>query len=48
LAIADAAFEAAYPRIGLPATYVIDDDGRVAAIFNGILDRESLEELVFD
>lgn len=47
LAIADPAFDAAYPRIGLPATYVIDDDGRVAAIFNGILDRESLEELVF-
>ncbi|MGH8945339.1 MAG: TlpA family protein disulfide reductase [Acidimicrobiia bacterium] len=47
LAIADAAFDAAYPRIGLPATYVIDADGIVDEIFNGILDRETLEELVF-
>lgn len=47
LGIADSAFEAAYPRIGLPATYIIDSDGRVDEVFNGVLNRETLEELVF-
>ncbi len=47
LGIADPAFEAAYPRIGLPATYIIDADGRVKEVFNGILDRQTLERLVF-
>lgn len=46
LGIADPAFEAAYPRIGLPATYVIGSDGRIDEVFNGILDQETLEELV--
>lgn len=46
LGIADPSFEAAYPRIGLPATYVIGSDGRVDEVFNGILDRETLEGLI--
>ena len=47
LGIADPAFEAAYPRIGLPTTYIIGADGRVEEVFNGILDRQTLERLVF-
>jgi thiol-disulfide isomerase/thioredoxin len=47
LGIADAAFEAAYPRIGLPVTFVIASDGRVQEVFNGILDQQTLERLVF-
>lgn len=46
LALGDGAFEEAYPRIGLPATYVIGDDGVVRALHNGILDKETLEALV--
>lgn len=46
LAIADSGFEASYPHIGLPATYVIDPDGRVAVIFNGVLDEDDLEGFV--
>jgi thiol-disulfide isomerase/thioredoxin len=45
LALGNPDFEAAYPRIGLPATYVIGADGRVKEVFNGILDRETLESL---
>jgi len=45
LGIGDAAFEAAYPRLGLPVTYVIDDAGTVIEIFNGIVDQETLENL---
>lgn len=46
MALGDEAFEAAYPRIGLPVTYVIDGDGLVTDVFNGILDYETLVELV--
>lgn len=46
LAMADAGFDAAYPRIGLPATYVIGPNGRVDEIFNGIVDQQTLEELI--
>lgn len=40
-------FEDAYPNLGLPATYVIDESGTVTEIFNGIVDEEILEDLVF-
>lgn len=46
MALGDASFEEAYPRIGLPVTYIIDSDGVVAQAFNGILDQETLEALV--
>lgn len=46
LAIADPGFDAAYPHIGLPATYLIGADGLVDRIYNGIVDRETLEQLV--
>lgn len=46
LAFGTPEFEAAYPRIGLPVTYVIDGDGRVSEIYNGIVDQETLERLV--
>lgn len=45
LAIGDTAFEEAYPRLGLPVTYVIDDSGTVVEVFNGIVDEETLAEL---
>ena len=45
LGMGDAVFEAAYPRFGLPVTYVIDDAGTVIEIFNGIVDQETLEDL---
>lgn len=46
MALGDAHFEAAYPRIGLPVTYIIDTDGVVAEAFDGRLDQETLEALV--
>lgn len=46
LALGNPDFEVAYPRIGLPVTYVIGSDGRVDEVFNGILDRETLERLI--
>jgi hypothetical protein len=45
LAMGDRAFEAAYPRLGLPVTYFIDSDGTVTDIHNGIIDIETLEEI---
>lgn len=47
LAMGTTGFEDAYPNLGLPATYIIDADGTVTDIFNGIVDDEILEELVF-
>lgn len=46
LALGTAAFEDAYPAPGLPVTYVIGSSGRVERVFNGIVDREVLAELV--
>lgn len=46
LALGNPDFEASYPRIGLPVTYVIGADGRVDEIHNGIVDQEILERLV--
>jgi thiol-disulfide isomerase/thioredoxin len=35
-----------YPTFGLPATYFLNSDGEIVEVFNGILDKELLEELV--
>lgn len=43
LALGTEQIEEAYPRLGLPVTYVIDEDGVVARIFNGIVDEAALE-----
>jgi thiol-disulfide isomerase/thioredoxin len=45
LAFGDDAFDQAYPNFGLPVTYLLDADGGVTDVFNGILTPESLEEL---
>ncbi len=45
LALGNEAFESAYPGFGLPATYIIDSTGRVAAVHIGILDAEDLAEI---
>ena len=39
-------FEAAYPRIGLPVTYIIGSNGIVKDWFNGILTQETLTDLL--
>lgn len=46
LAMGNPGFEAAYPWLGLPATYVIDSSGTVAILHNGIVDAAALEEMV--
>lgn len=46
LALGTDDFEDAYPNLGLPATYVIDEDGVVSNIHNGIVDETTLGELV--
>ncbi|MEA1902105.1 MAG: TlpA disulfide reductase family protein [Actinomycetota bacterium] len=46
LAFGDPAFEAAYPRLGLPVTYVISADGKVANLLNGLVNQQILEDLV--
>ena len=46
LAMGTTAFEDAYPNLGLPATYVIDENGVVSEIHNGIVDQAILEDLV--
>lgn len=46
LALGNPEFEDAYPRLGLPVTYIIDAEGVVTDIFNGILDEEILVGLV--
>ncbi|HEU4894569.1 MAG TPA: TlpA disulfide reductase family protein, partial [Acidimicrobiia bacterium] len=42
LALGTTAVEDAYPNLGLPATYVVDENGIVTEIINGIVDEESL------
>jgi thiol-disulfide isomerase/thioredoxin len=44
LALGTQQVEDAYPRLGLPATYLIDPDGVVTDIINGIVNEESLIE----
>lgn len=46
LALGTPDVEDAYPSIGLPATYVIDADGVVVEVVNGVVDEEMLEQLV--
>ncbi len=46
LALGNPEFEDAYPRLGLPVTYVIDAEGVVTQVYNGILDEETLADLV--
>ena len=48
LAYGDEAFEASYHNFGLPVTYMLDADGEVTDVFNGILTPETLEELTAD
>ena len=45
LAFGNDDFDAAYPRLGLPATYVIGPDGVVDHLFNGIVNEEVLTGL---
>jgi thiol-disulfide isomerase/thioredoxin len=45
LAFGSKEFRDAYPSVGLPATFIVDPDGTVSSIVNGIVDEESLEEL---
>jgi cytochrome c biogenesis protein CcmG/thiol:disulfide interchange protein DsbE len=46
LGFADDEFEAAYPRHGLPVTYIIGADGVIQEMFNGIVDQEILGDMV--
>ena len=46
LAIGSTEFRSAYPSLGLPATYIIDGDGIVTDVVNGIVDEASLDALV--
>jgi thiol-disulfide isomerase/thioredoxin len=45
LAFGGQEFREAYPTVGLPATFIVESDGTVSSIVNGIVDQESLEEL---
>ena len=42
LALGTTEFEDAYPHLGLPATYIIDESGTVIEIINGIVNEEIL------
>lgn len=42
LALGTTEFEDAYPHLGLPATYIIDKNGTVTDVINGIVDEETL------
>lgn len=44
LALGTEAIEDSYPTFGLPATYVLDENGVVAEIFNGIVDEQILTD----
>ena len=44
LALGTTEFEDAYPHLGLPATYIIDQDGTVIEVINGIVDDAILTE----
>jgi peroxiredoxin len=48
LAIGTEAVEDAYPHFGLPATYIIDEDGEVSRLFNGIVNDQVLADLFED
>jgi thiol-disulfide isomerase/thioredoxin len=44
LAFGNESFERAYPNLGLPVTYFIDNEGKVTDVFNGILTEAILTE----
>lgn len=46
LALGTSEVEAAYPRFGMPVTYIIDEDGKITDVVNGLVDEELLEDLV--
>lgn len=46
LALGTTTVEDSYPNLGLPATYVIDANGLVTEIINGIVDEETLGSAV--
>ncbi len=46
LALGNPEFEGAYPRLGLPVTYIIGSDGVIRDMYNGILDEQALNELI--
>ncbi len=46
LALGTPAFEDAYPNLGLPATYIIDENWVVEQIINGIVDEDILATAV--
>lgn len=46
LALGTSEVEDAYPAFGLPYTVIIDEDGVVTQIFNGIVDENVLIDLV--
>ncbi|MFV1960743.1 MAG: TlpA family protein disulfide reductase [Acidimicrobiia bacterium] len=45
LGLSNAEFDAAYPRLGLPVTYIIGTNGVVEEVFNGIVNQEILEDI---
>lgn len=48
MALGSEEIEDAYPLFGLPATYVIDENGVVVEFFDGIIDEATLEALFDD
>lgn len=46
LALGTNEIEDDYPLLGLPGTYIIDANGTITDIYNGILDENTLTELV--
>jgi len=44
LALGTTEFEDAYPHLGLPATFIIDENGTVIDIINGIVNEEVLTD----
>lgn len=45
LGIGDSEFRSAYPSIGLPATYILDENGTVIELINGTVTEESLDSV---
>lgn len=46
LALGTSAVEDAYPNFGLPVTYLLDENGVVTRIINGIVDEETLTSAI--
>ncbi len=45
LAFGNKEFRDAYQTVGLPATFIIEPDGTVSSIVNGLVDQQALEEM---